>query len=102
MRLIVRSFYAVCLATPALGDDMRLMVGLRSTMATAIRDYGYPCPDVKDYLPLEFVEDGRVFKVVCGPLGDFAQGPASVLRVTAYTQGDFTAYPWQETSAGLN
>ncbi len=74
MRGFLAGWWALALIGPALSDDMALMVGLRSTIAAAIRDYGYRCPDVIDYEPLGFVEEGRVLKVVCGPLEEQGSG----------------------------
>src|SRR5215208_844626 len=101
MRLLLRIAVGTALVSPAWGDDMVLMVGLRTTMATAIRDYGYRCPDVKDYEPLEFEDGGRVLKVMCGPLVEGSPGGITVFRVIAYTDGDFTVHPWRASNPVL-
>jgi len=96
MRLLLRIAVGSALVSPAWGDDMVLMVGLRTTMATSIRDYGYRCPDVKDYEPLWFEDGGRVLKVVCGPLVEGIPQEPTVFRVIAYTDGDYTVHPWRQ------
>ena len=44
MRQTVLSAIAVLASLPAPAGDLDLMVGLRSTMATALRDHGLDCP----------------------------------------------------------
>jgi len=78
------------LAYPTAAAEFDLMVGLRSTMAAAIRDDGYNCPDVK---PDKF---GSVLKVTCGPIGQDETWDDRPLRVTAYIEGDFTTKLWRD------
>jgi hypothetical protein len=76
-----------------LADDFELLVGLRSTIASYIRDYGYRCPEVRRIDWLGTKDAGSVMRVVCSSPGS---APETVFRVTAYVEGDFTAHPWRE------
>ncbi len=81
---------ATALATlPAQAGDLDLMVGLRSTMATAMREQGLDCPDVKQIVEIGPKEDAILLQVRCGPLG---RGPAFdwPVRVFAYVDGDYS------------
>ena len=91
---------AFCLAPlPVAAGELDLMVGLRSVMASAIRDEGYNCPDVKRITDTGPDRFGSVLKVVCGPLGRDEAWDYRPLRVTAYIEGDFSTKPWRERQA---
>ena len=89
------------LAFPSAAADLDLMVGLRSTMAAAIRDDGYNCPDVKRILDTGPDRFGSVLKVVCGPLGRDEAWDDRPLRVTAYIEGDYSTKPWRDRRPDL-
>jgi hypothetical protein len=77
-------------------DDFDLMVGFRSVVAAYIRDDGFVCPDVKSATQIGFDEYGdALMKVACGPIAGEAWED-SVLRVTAHSEGDFSAKRWRE------
>jgi hypothetical protein len=77
-------------------NDFDLMVGFRSVVAAYVRDDGFVCPDVKRATPAGFDEYGdALMKVVCGPISGQAWEHA-VLRVTAHSEGDFSAKRWRE------
>jgi hypothetical protein len=84
------------LAYPAAAAEFDLMVGLRSTMAAAIRDDGYNCPDVKRIVDIGPDKFGSVLKVTCGPIGQDETWDDRPLRVTAYIEGDFTTKLWRD------
>jgi hypothetical protein len=84
------------LACPAGAAEFHLMVGLRSTMAAAIREEGYNCPDVKSIVDTGPDRFGSVLKVTCGPIGRDEIWGERPLRVTAYIEGDFTTKPWRD------
>ena len=89
MRQAVLSVIAALATLPAHAGDLDLMVGLRSTMATAMSDHGLDCPDVKQIVEIGPKEDAILLQVRCGPLGD---GPAfdRAVRVFAYVDGDYS------------
>jgi hypothetical protein len=73
------------------------MVGFRSVVAAYIRDEGFACPDIKKAAPVGFDEYGdALMKVVCGPLHTGEAWEHSVFRVTAHSEGDFSAKRWRE------
>jgi hypothetical protein len=88
------------LALPAAAGDLDLMVGLRSTMAAAIRDDGYNCPDVKRIVDIGPDRFGAILKVTCGPIGRDETWDERPLRVTAYLEGDYSTKPWRERRVG--
>jgi hypothetical protein len=88
------------LTFPSAAGDLDLMVGLRSTMAAAIRDDGYNCPDVKRIVDTGPDRFGSVLKVVCGPVGRDEAWDDRPLRVTAYLEGDYSTKPWRDRRAG--
>jgi len=88
MRRIVLCFMAALASVPADAGDLDLMFGLRSTMASAMRDHGLDCPDVRQIVELGTREDAILLEVRCGPLGGPAFGRA--VRVFAYVDGDYS------------
>jgi hypothetical protein len=89
-----------CLAsTPLSASDFDLMVGLRSTIASYIRDGGYACADVTAIDPVGYEDTGSVMRVVCGSPERSAAGPPAAFRVTAYPEGDFSARPWRDPAS---
>ena len=89
-----------CLAATPLGaGDFDLMVGLRSTIASYIRDGGYACPDVTMIDPVGYEDTGSVMRVVCGGDARSTLGPPTTFRVTAYPEGDFSARPWRDPAS---
>lgn len=102
MRLLPRAAALVLVATPAAAAgpaDMALMVGLRSTIATYIRDYGYGCADVTTFERAGYAGDGEVLKVVCAAPAGGAKAEARVYRVVAYMDGEYEALPWPHENA---
>jgi len=99
MRPVLFAAISSILAAPASAGDLDLMVGLRSVIATAIRDDGYNCPDVKRMIDLGPDRWGSVLKITCGPLGRDEAWDDRPLRVTAYAEGDFSTTPWREQRA---
>ena len=89
MRAIVLSVVASLASLPAHAGDLDLMVGLRSTMASAMRDHGLDCPDVKQIVEIGPKEDAILLQVRCGPLGDGSIFDRAV-RVFAYVDGDYS------------
>lgn len=89
MRHTVLPAIAALASLPAEAGDLDLMVGLRSTMASAMRDHGLDCPDVKQIIEIGPKEDAILLQVRCGPLGG---GPAfdRAVRVFAYVDGDYS------------
>jgi hypothetical protein len=78
---------------PSAASDFDLMVGLRSTIASYIRDGGYACADVTAMAAVGYEDSGSVMRVVCRIGG--REGEV-VFRVTAYPEGDFVASPWRD------
>jgi hypothetical protein len=70
--------------------------GYRYVMALSIRDQGFNCPEVKDVQDVGYEWEGVVMKVTCGPFGAQAAWADRPLRVTAYTDGDYTTTRWHE------
>jgi hypothetical protein len=86
--------------TSSAASDFDLMVGLRSTIASYIRDGGYACSDVTAIDPVGYEDTGSVMRVVCrtgGRTRDGRRGDSAIFRVTAYPEGDFLARPWSDT-----
>src|SRR3954471_4623186 len=96
MRAILVAAISSSFAAPASAGDLHLMVGLRSVIATAIRDDGYNCPDVKRMVDLGPDKWGSVLKITCGPVGRDETWADRPLRVTASAEGDFTTKPGRE------
>ena len=93
MRLLLGTLLLRVGAGSAPASDMALMVGLRSTMAAYIRDYGYRCRDVTTFQSVGTAGDGEVLKVFCAA----GTGPGAEMRtykVVAYMDGEFEALPW--------
>jgi hypothetical protein len=82
--------------TPLLAGDFDLMVGLRSTIASYIREGGYACADVTSIDPVGFEDAGSVMRVVCRSPERSTPPPTTAFRVTAYPEGDFSARPWRD------
>ena len=99
MRLLLRAALIVLAVGPAAAADMALMVGLRSTIATYIRDYGYRCPDVTTFERAGYAGDGEVLKVICAAPSGASRGETRVYRVVAYVDGEFEARPWPHENA---
>jgi hypothetical protein len=72
------------------------MVGLRSTIASYIRDGGYVCADVTVIDPVGYEDNGSVMRVVCRSTDRADTAATTAFRVTAYPEGDFSAKPWRE------
>jgi hypothetical protein len=95
------AFIALATTVPAVSfasspGDFDLMVGFRSVVAAYIRDDGFACPDVKRAAQVGFDEYGdALMKVVCGPISGQAW-EHSVFRVTAHSEGDFSAKRWRD------
>ena len=95
MRLLARAALCVLWVGPASAADMALMVGLRSTIAAYIRDYGYRCSDVTTFESAGYAGDGEILKVICAPRGEEER----IYRVVAYMDGEFEARPWPQENA---
>jgi hypothetical protein len=98
MRLLLAAALLPACAGPALADDMALMVGLRSTMAASIRDYGYRCRDVTSFEAVGYAGDGEVLKVLC-VAGSGSAHETRTYKVVAYMDGEFEALPWPRENA---
>jgi hypothetical protein len=98
MRLLIAAALVSTCAGPALPSDMALMVGLRSTMAASIRDYGYRCRDVTSFESVGYAGDGEVLKVFCAA-GTGAAPETRTYKVVAYMDGEFEALPWPRENA---
>ena len=88
---LVASTGSSCLA-----GDLSMEFGYRYVMALSIRDQRFNCPDVKDVQDVGYEWEGVVMKVTCGPFGAQAGWADRPLRVTAYTEGDYTTSRWHE------
>ena len=89
MRRLAYLIAATVAAAPGSARDLELMVGLRSTMASALRDHGLNCPDVKQFVELGAAGDAVLLEVRCGPLGA-ARAFERSARVRAYVDGDYS------------
>jgi hypothetical protein len=99
MRSLLWLALAGLVNTPSAASDFDLMVGLRSTIASYIRDGGYACSDVMAIDPVGYEDTGSVMRVVCrtgGGTRDGRRGDSTIFRVTAYPEGDFLAKPWTD------
>ena len=100
MLLRICCFVLLLTSVPAAASDFALMVGLRSTIASSIRDAGYECEDVVRIEWLGASGDEDLLKVQCGSsAADPRHG--SAFRVLADVDGDFAARPWRELACEL-